>query len=221
MKWISCFYRSSATLCCRSLFAARSITSIFSIITPTNLIHYAKCFFALEYFSKDSPSLLLKAEIVTFARLSYYVTCHMKIYQFKIRDFFVFLGILLDFLPLVPILSHFSGYQAYFSPLIPTLTHFSGYQAYFFASHTHTDSFLWVSRLFFLSHTHSGSFVWVSRLLFVSHTHTDSLLWVSRLLFVSRTHCVYLVKNCSRAKNSPSKKLGLLFRLFWSIFKNA
>lgn len=66
-------------------------------MTPLNLIHYAKCFFALEYFSKDSPSLLLKAEIVTFACLSYYVTCHMKIYQSNFRDFFVFLGIMLVF----------------------------------------------------------------------------------------------------------------------------
>ncbi len=117
-------------------------------MTPLNLIHYAKCFFALEYFSKDSPSLLLKAEIVTFACLSYYVTCHMKIYQSNFRDFFVFLGILLDFLPLIPTPTHFSGYHAYFlppipipshfsgyhacfSPLIPTLTHFSGYHACF------------------------------------------------------------------------------------------
>ena len=156
-------------------------------MTPLNLIHYAKYFFALEYFSKDSPSLLLKAEIVTFAYLSYYVTCHMKIYQSNFRDFFVFLGILLDF-----------------SPLIPILTHFSGYHTCFFASHTHTDSLLWVSHL-----------------LFASHTHTDSLLWVSRLFFAFHTHYVYLVKNCIRTKNSPSKKLGLLFQLFWNIFKNA
>ena len=59
-------------------------------MTPFNLIHYAKCFFALEYFSKDSLSLLLKAKIVTFTCLSYYVTCHMKIYQSKIHNFSYF-----------------------------------------------------------------------------------------------------------------------------------
>ena len=135
-------------------------------MTPLNLIHYAKCFFALEYFSKDSPSLLLKAEIVTFACLSYYVTCHMKICQSNFRDFFVFLGILLDFSPLIPTpthssgyhtcffspiptLSHLSGYHACFLPPIPIPSHFSGYYACFFASHTHTVSLLWVSRLLF------------------------------------------------------------------------
>lgn len=190
MKWIFRFYRSSC-LCNimlqKPLFAARSITSIFSIMTPLNLIHYAKCFFALEYFSKDSPSLLLKAEIVTFACLSYYVTCHMKIYQSNFRDFFVFLGITpvfslpyplcliclgiaLAFSPPIPILSHLSGYHACFSSLIPTPTHSSWYHACFFAFHT---------------------------------------------------HYVYLVKNCLRTNNSPSKKLGLLFQLFWNIFKNA
>ena len=138
-------------------------------MTPLNLIHYAKCFFALEYFSKDSPSLLLKAEIVTFACLSYYVTCHMKIYQSNFRDFFVFLGILLDFSPLIPTPTHSSGYYACFSPPIPILSHFSGYHACFFLSHA---------------------------------------------------HYVYLVvKNCLRTDNSPSKKLGLLFQLFWNIFK--
>ena len=140
-------------------------------MTPLNLIHYAKCFFALEYFSKDSPSLLLKAEIVTFACLSYYVTCHMKIYQSNFRDFFVFLGILLDFSPLIPTPTHSSGYHTCFFSPIPTLSHLSGYHACFFLSHA---------------------------------------------------HYVYLVvKNCLRTDNSPSKKLGLLFQLFWNIFKNA
>ena len=123
-------------------------------------------------FSKDAPSLLLKAEIVTFACLSYYVTCHIKIYQSKIRDFFVFLGILLDFSPLIPtpthfsgyhacffspipILTHFSGYHDCFSSLIPTPTHSSGYHAYFSCSHTHSVSFVWVSHLLFpLSYPH-------------------------------------------------------------------
>ena len=102
-------------------------------MTPLNLIHYAKCFFALEYFSKDSPSLLLKAEIVTFACLSYYVTCHMKIYQSNFRDFFVFLGILLDFSPLIPTPTHSSGYHTCFFSPIPTLSHLSGYHACFFS----------------------------------------------------------------------------------------
>lgn len=102
-------------------------------MTPLNLIHYAKCFFALEYFSKDSPSLLLKAEIVTFACLSYYVTCHMKIYQSNFRDFFVFLGILLDFSPLIPTPTHSSGYHTCFFSPIPTLSHLSGYLTCFFS----------------------------------------------------------------------------------------
>ena len=37
--------------------------------------------------------------------------------------------------------------------------------------------------------------------------------------FASHTHYVYLVKNCLRTNNSPSKKLGLLFQLF-GIFSN-
>lgn len=110
-------------------------------MTPLNLIHYAKCFFALEYFSKDSPSLLLKAEIVTFACLSYYVTCHMKIYQSNFRDFFVFLGILLDFSPLIPTPTHSSGYHTCFFSPIPTLSHLSGYHACFCTSQQKVDTF--------------------------------------------------------------------------------
>ena len=157
-------------------------------MTPLNLIHYAKCFFALEYFSKDSPSLLLKAEIVTFACLSYYVTCHMKIYQSNFRDFFVFLGILLDFSPLIPTPTHSSGYHTCFFSPIPTLSHLSGYHACFLPPIPIPSHFSGYHACFFLSHA----------------------------------HYVYLVvKNCLRTNNSPSKKLGLLFQLFWNIFKNA
>ena len=173
-------------------------------MTPLNLIHYAKCFFALEYFSKDSPSLLLKAEIVTFACLSYYVTCHMKIYQSNFRDFFVFLGILLDFSPLIPTPTHSSGYHTCFFSPIPTLSHLSGYHACFLPpipipSHSSGYYACFSPPIPILSH--------------FSGYHA--------CFFLSHTHYVYLVKNCIRTNNSPSKKLGLLFQLFWNIFKKA
>lgn len=167
-------------------------------MTPLNLIHYAKCFFALEYFSKDSPSLLLKAEIVTFACLSYYVTCHMKIYQSNFRDFFVFLGILLDFSPLIPTPTHSSGYHTCFFSPIPTLSHLSGYHACFLPPIPIPSHF-------------SGYYACFSPPIpILSH-----FSGYHACFFLSYAHYVYLVvKNCLRTNNSPSKKLGLLFQLF-------
>lgn len=104
----------------------------------------------------------------------------MKIYQSNFRDFFVFLGILLDFLPPIPTPTHSSGYHACFFSPIPTLSHLSGYHACF-SSLIPTP-------------THSSGY------------HT--------CFFLSHAHYVYLVKNCLRTNNSPSKKLGLLFQLF-------
>ena len=173
-------------------------------MTPLNLIHYAKCFFALEYFSKDSPSLLLKAEIVTFACLSYYVTCHMKIYQSNFRDFFVFLGIMLVF-PL--------SYPHRLTSLGITLA--------FSLPYPYCLTFLGITPVFSLPYplclTSLGILLDFLPLI-PTPTHFSGY---HACFFLSHTHYVYLVKNCLRTDNSPSKKLGLLFQLFWNIFKKA
>ena len=130
--------------------------------------------------------------------ISYYVTCHMKIYQSNFRDFFVFLGILLDFSPLIPTPTHSSGYHTCFFSPIPTLSHLSGYHACFLPPIPIPSHF-------------SGYYACFSPPIpILSH-----FSGYHACFFLSHAHYVYLVvKNCLRTNNSPSKKLGLLFQLF-------
>ena len=168
--------------------------------------------------------------------LSYYVTCHMKIYQSKIYDFFAFLCIMLVFLApiptpthssgyhacfssLIPILSHFSGYHACFPPLIPTLTHFSGYHACFSPPIPILSHFSWYHACFsslIPTPTHFSGYHACFFSPIPTPTHFSGY---HACFFASPTHYVYLVKNYLRPQNSPSKKLGLLFQLF-GIFSN-
>ena len=123
-------------------------------MTPFNLIHYAKCFFALEYFSKDSLSLLLKAKIVTFTCLSYYVTCHMKIYQSKIHNFSFFWVSYLFFRLSYPLCLICLGITPVFSLPYPYCLTFLGITPVFSLSYPHRITSLGIMLVFPLSYPH-------------------------------------------------------------------
>lgn len=144
-------------------------------MTPLNLIHYAKCFFALEYFSKESLSLLLKAKIVTFTCLSYYVTCHMKIYQSKIHNFSYFWVSYLFFRLSYPHRLTSLGITPVFSLPYPHRLTSLGITPVFSLPYPYCLTFLGITPAFFLPYPHRLTSLGIM-LVFSSPIPTTSIL---------------------------------------------
>ena len=107
------------------------------------------------------------------------------------------LGIVTAFSSSIPTTSPLSGYDACFFSLIPTTSPLAGYHAYF-SSLIPTTSPL------------SGYHACFSPLI----PTTSPLSGYRNCFLLFHTHYGCLIKNHARNKESPSKKLGLMFQLF-------